>query len=189
MKKIFILSVILILTVCVLTSCAANDAQIPENDTSVFGSFKAEDLEGNTVTREIFAENKLTMVNIWGTFCGPCINEMPHLGALAKEYADKGVGIVGIVIDVADSRGNVDENILQDAVDIVALTNADYTHIVPSVEMFQKKLNSVFTYPETIFLDSQGNQVGERYIGARSKDDWALIIEQVLIEVQGGVNE
>ena len=114
---------------------------------------------------------------------------MPHLGALAKEYADKGVGIVGIVIDVADSRGNVDENILQDAVDIVALTNADYTHIVPSVEMFQKKLNSVFTYPETIFLDSQGNQVGERYVGARSKDDWALIIEQVLIEVQGGVNE
>ena len=43
-------------------------------------SFTAKDLDGNTVTEEIFAEKDLTVVNIWGTFCPPCIAEMPELG-------------------------------------------------------------------------------------------------------------
>ena len=48
----------------------------------VFGSFQAETLTGESVTEAALEESALTMVNIWGTFCGPCISEMPDLGAL-----------------------------------------------------------------------------------------------------------
>ena len=33
------------------------------------------------MTHEVFDDADLTVINIWGTFCGPCIQEMPDLGA------------------------------------------------------------------------------------------------------------
>ena len=52
--------------------------------------FTGEDLEGNKVdSKELFAKAKVTMINVWGTFCSPCIMEMPDLGELSREYADK----------------------------------------------------------------------------------------------------
>ncbi len=204
MKKTITMLLICLLSVLMLASCqqtetnqqngnsdpqqnvSADNADNGENnaDTSVFGTFTAKDLDGNEVTQDIFASNKLTMVNIWATFCGPCINEMPDLGELAAEYADKGVGIVGIPLDVTDEKGNIDSYLYNEAVDIVATTRAAYTHIVPVESMFVRKLASVTAVPETIFVDSQGNQVGDCYYGARSKAQWTEIIEELLGEVQ-----
>ena len=67
----------------------------------VFGNFNSVDVDGNKVSSEILKGKKVTMVNIWGTFCTPCIKEMPDLEKLNKEYADKGFQVVGIVCDVA----------------------------------------------------------------------------------------
>lgn len=204
MKKAIITVMVCLLSVLMLSSCqqtennqqngnsdpqqnvSADNADNAENaaDTSVFGTFTAKDLDGNEVTQDIFASNKLTMVNIWATFCGPCINEMPDLGELAAEYADKGVGIVGIPLDVTDEKGNIDSYLYNEAVDIVATTKAAYTHIVPVESMFVRKLASVTALPETIFVDSQGNQVGDCYYSARSKSQWTDIIEELLGEVQ-----
>ncbi len=204
MKKTIITVMVCLLSVLMLASCqqtennqqngnidpqqnvSADNADNGENnaDTAVFGTFTAKDLDGNEVTQDIFASNKLTMVNIWATFCGPCINEMPDLGELAAEYADKGVGIVGIPLDVTDEEGNIDSYLYNEAVDIVATTKAAYTHIVPVESMFVRKLASVTAVPETVFVDSQGNQVGDCYYGARSKAQWTEIIEELLGEVQ-----
>ncbi|HCL50382.1 MAG TPA: hypothetical protein DHW76_05185, partial [Clostridiaceae bacterium] len=35
--------------------------------------FKLKDLDGNELTESIFKNNKITMVNIWATYCGYCI--------------------------------------------------------------------------------------------------------------------
>lgn len=190
MKKILSM-VLVILTVAatafVFSGCN-NESDKTDDDIStteaVFGDFVATDLDGNTVTQEIFAQNKLTMVNIWATFCGPCINEMPELGELAEEYAEKGVAIVGIPVDVADGSGRIDEKLHSKATDIVSQTKADYVHIVPTADMIKRKLSSVYSVPETIFVDSQGNQIGESYVGARSKDKWEVIINELLGEIQ-----
>lgn len=34
---------------------------------------------------------KIVVINLWGTFCPPCITEMPELNSLAKKYRDKAV--------------------------------------------------------------------------------------------------
>ena len=70
-------------------------------------SFSSKDMAGNAVTSDIFAKNKLTMVNIWGTFCPPCIREMPDLAKLNSANKSKGVEVVGIPIDIVDEEGNV----------------------------------------------------------------------------------
>ena len=90
MKKLC--SILLITALCVsLVACGSknkekrqvnsivttmgNNASFP----SAVNVFSTTDLEGNTVTNDIFSQADLTVVNFWGTFCNPCINEMPEL--------------------------------------------------------------------------------------------------------------
>jgi len=65
-------------------------------------SFTTRDLYGNIVTEESLGEKQLFFVHIWGTWCGPCVNEMPDLAALAIEYGDR-VGFIGLLDDFSSN--------------------------------------------------------------------------------------
>lgn len=154
--------------------------------TPVFGeTFASEDLEGNAVDQTIFEGHDLTMVNIWATFCGPCLDEMPDLGELNTQYADQNFQIVGMVVDVLNQDLTYNEEQVALAKEVVEKTGASYTHLLPSTDLLMNKLIYVTGVPETVFVDSEGNQVGESYLGARSKEEWSEIIEELLAEVQG----
>ena len=43
-----------------------------------------------------FANGKVYVVEFWATWCGPCIQSMPHLAKLQTEFADKGVQVISI---------------------------------------------------------------------------------------------
>lgn len=144
---------------------------------TVFGTFESKTLDGEDVSQDIFSKADLTMVNIWGTFCGPCINEMPELGELSRQYADKGVQLVGIISDVSEPGDKTAE-------DIVSTAKADYTHIVASGDLQNGILKEVYAVPTTYFVDKDGNQVGEAYPGARDMAGWAQILDEMLSEVQ-----
>ena len=46
---------------------------------------------------------KPTLVNLWASWCAPCLKEMPELQAFASEQAANGVQVVGIALDDAAS--------------------------------------------------------------------------------------
>lgn len=50
-----------------------------------------------TLTNEDFS-NQIYLVDIWGTWCGPCIKEMPYLHKAYEEYQAKGFTIFSIAI-------------------------------------------------------------------------------------------
>ncbi len=179
MKKLFTLLPLLLATLLLISSCKGIEAAAD----GVLSSFTSEDLAGNQVDQSVLSGYKLTMVNIWATFCSPCIREMPDLGELHKEYADKGFQIIGIPADIANKKGEISQSLLKEAIEIINITKADYLHIVPSLSLYAAKISRVSSVPETIFVDEYGNQVGKSYIGARSKAAWAAIIEQLLEEV------
>ncbi len=143
-------------------------------------TFETAELDGMQVTNALFAESKVTMINIWGTFCPPCIREMPDLGKLSADYKDKGFKIVGVVVDAMDRYGNVDSKIKEDARKIIDKTKAGYLHIVPNVAMFYGFLRDMQVVPTTIFVDSDGRQIGEAVLGSRSYKDWKKIIDNLL---------
>src|SRR5690554_3153574 len=73
------------------------------------------DLYGNEVDQTIFKNSKLTLINVWATFCPPCLMEMPDLAELSREYNTKDVQIIGIVNDVYSPNQRVFERNLQTA--------------------------------------------------------------------------
>lgn len=151
----------------------------------VLSEFSAEDLYGNPVDSSIFAGYPINMINVWATFCGPCINEMPDLGELAAEYADRGVQIIGVVSDLAKRDGTYDEELTELARDIVEATGAAYLHLMPSPDLVEKKLQNIQAVPTTFFVDETGAAIGSAYVvGAQSKSDWEATLDALLAELE-----
>lgn len=137
-------------------------------------SFTATDLNGNTVTESIFSEKDLTVVNIWGTFCGPCVGEMPELGTWAQEMPDN-VQLIGLVIDVAGEEDTEHRDL---AVSIMEKAGADFTQIIANQD-FADILKDVYGVPTTIFVDKEGNIVGDAIVGA-DVDGYKQFVEEYL---------
>ncbi len=188
MKKILALILSVIMVALIFTSCGKSEVENEPTSVSgeitqnsgILSDFTTTDIDGNKVDASVLGGKKLTMVNIWATFCGPCINEMPDLGKISEEYADKGFQIIGIPVDVVDYYGNIDESQVELAREIIDETGAVYLHLLPSVSLNQAKLSQVTSVPETIFVDENGNQVGESYIGSRSEEQWKKIIDGLM---------
>ena len=136
-------------------------------------TFTAKDLDGNEVDQSVFANAKLTMMNIWATFCGPCINEMPELGELAAEGGTD-YQIIGVCADL-----NGTEDMLEDAKEIVSQTKANYLHLQPSEDLYPV-LTASSSVPVTFFFDSEGKLVGKGILGAQKKDTWSQVISERL---------
>lgn len=127
-----------------------------------FSEFTTNDINGNEVTESIFANKDLTVVNIWGTFCGPCINEMPELGAWEKELPDN-VQIVGLIVDISSTDN---ETQIAAVKQITEKADAGFVNLIGGNGAFDELISSIVGVPTTIFVDKSGNIVGEIIVGA-----------------------
>ena len=144
-----------------------------------FDSFVMRDFDDNEYTEDVFKGHKVTMINIWGTFCGPCIREMPELEEISEMYDEKDLKLIGLPGDLYGTDGVVNEDQLATAIDIMDKTGAKYTMLIPSMEIEAWLMDSIRFYPTTIFVDENGEHL--KFVeGANSKEDWIEIIEEVL---------
>lgn len=156
-------------------STQAEDTQTAQDDTvAAFPAFTATDLDGSTVTEGIFSEKDLTVLNIWGTFCGPCIGEMPELGEWAGEMPEN-VQIIGLIIDI---NGEEDTEHHDLAVEITRQAGVDFPNLIAN-EDFAPILKDVIGVPTTLFIDGEGNLVGDPIIGA-DVDGYKSFVEDYL---------
>ncbi|MBR1647715.1 MAG: TlpA family protein disulfide reductase [Selenomonadaceae bacterium] len=164
MAKKFFAAILLVVSI-LTTGCLDDAENLNENQNVAqamakqMPTFNAKNLDGKPVTNEIFASKKITVVNILGTFCPPCIGEMPELGELARNMpAD--AQLIGLVCDAQDGSEEIQEakKILRDA-------GANFVNIVPD-ENLLKFLSDVDAVPTTIFVNSKGEIVGRVIVGA-----------------------
>ena len=140
-----------------------------------FPEFKTTDTNGNEVTEKIFADKDITMVNVWGTFCGPCINEMPELQKI-YESLPKNANLIGIAADVPEGMKDGVDN----AKHIEEQTGVKYTNLTvsDSLASFTKQFYAV---PSTIFVDKDGNIIGDLVLGANI-DSYIENLQKVLTD-------
>lgn len=114
------------------------------------------------------------MVNVWGTFCPPCIAEMPDLGkleeTLQKEHAS---ALLGIVVDAGDA------DTIALAKGILADASARHLNIIPD-NTLQNFLSRFEYVPTTFFVDKSGHIVGETIIGGNSYDQYLSVVKDIL---------
>jgi thiol-disulfide isomerase/thioredoxin len=149
-----------------------------ENTDTVLGeampTFTTKDINGNTVTNDIFAKKKLTVVNVWGTFCGPCIEEMPELEAWSKKLSDD-VQIIGIVGDI---DGEKDTKHLSLAKKIIKKAGVSFTNLIMNDD-FKELMDGIIGFPTTFLVDQSGTIVGEPIVGAEI-DSYQSAVEAYL---------
>lgn len=137
------------------------------------------DLSKNPVKLgSLISGNKVTMLNFWGTFCGPCIGEMPDLGDLERKYKDQGFEILGLTSDIVDYQGNMDEDLIGEAEDIAADTGVTYPILITSKELLD--YTQLLAFPTTYFVDARGNMLRDPVVGSQSREAWEKIITELL---------
>lgn len=164
-----------------------------------FKSFEVTDLSGNQVTEAIFQKADVTLINIWGTFCGPCIDEMPALGEIDRSYRAQAdadgkvpfqiIGLVGDAI-MADENGYpiINPEIQKTAEDIASQTKADYVHLMPTGNFGLNVMGTgeIQYFPTSIFVDSEGTILkvngSDITVGGHNKAQWESLIADVLAQ-------
>lgn len=145
-----------------ISESAAQGASSSEEPAPIFITFEGTDLEGNAVSQDVFLQSKLTMVNVWATYCNPCLSEMPGLGELAAEYDPSEFQIIGIVSDVWEGE---DPSLVEE---LVRQTGANYPHLLFNDSIYQSLLAGVSGVPTTFFFDGEGAYLG-CMVGAMEK--------------------
>ena len=133
----------------------SSEIEKPSSDVNM-NSFSAKTLNDDTFTQENLAEYDLTMVNIWTTWCGPCIAEMPELQKLYEVLPDN-VNMITICAD-GDKESEL-------AKQIIEKSGCFFQTLYPNEQLEQALLNEVIAYPTTVFFDRNGNLVGEAELG------------------------
>jgi thiol-disulfide isomerase/thioredoxin len=125
---------------------------------------------------------KPLLVTFWATWCEPCRDEYPMLNELAKEYAPKGLHVVGVNLD--------------DDGDLILMRRfiARYNPVFPN---FRKKKGGEADFtqavlpgwngaiPASVFYAKDGRQIGH-LVGENNRDTYEAAIRTVLSSGDGG---
>lgn len=143
-----------------------------------FGEFSTVDTDGNTVTQEVFSDYDLTMVNIWATWCGYCIEEMPAFAEL-KDRLPENVNLITVCTD-ADTEAEL-------AAQVLDYAGANFQTLLVSDEMNAQLISYIYAFPTTYFLDGSGQAVGEPIVGVPSLDNPADAYYDYIVYLLNGM--
>ena len=130
-----------------------------------FPDFSFQDFQGKTRKLSEF-RGKYVLMDFWGTWCGPCIAEVPYLKSAYAKYKDRGFEILGMDNDeeIEKARGFIAEK---------AITWPQAT--TPSIKDLLEFRLRIKAYPSAVLLDPQG-----RVISLGLKDHLPLKEEKLL---------
>lgn len=162
------------------------DTSVNPEDVKSVGKFETTGIDGKTYTEKVFSDYDLTLVNCFTTWCSPCVNEMPDLDKLYQEMKEKGVGVVGMVIDSVGEDGTTDEDTVKKAQILKEKTGVTYPLMIPDAGNMNGRISGLSSFPESFFVDKDGNIVGEPIMGSKSLEDWKAAVEKQLEEIKAG---
>ena len=120
--------------------------------------FTLRDLDGRTISASSL-RGKVTLINFWATWCGPCRAEIPDLVKLQEKYRDT-LQIVGVLAE--------DESSTEVVRKFVADFKMNYAVVMPSHE-FEKKFTGMAALPTSFVIDREGRIV-QKHVGMLNRE-------------------
>ena len=135
---------------------------------STFPQFEGKDLDGNSVSSSLFADNAFTVVNFWFSGCKPCVDEMDDLNALNQRIQEQGGEVIGINTETLDGSADA----IATAKEILQTKGATYRNIYfDSSSDAGTFALGIMAFPTTYVFDRNGNAVGEPLLGGIDNAD------------------
>lgn len=145
----------------VLLALALGAAGCSAEESGGLQSFSAVTLDGGSFTQEDIRDKDLTILNIWGTYCGPCVREMPDLASFAQALPEN-VQFITVCVDVGNDPSTAEAILQQAGYEGITLVDGDGD--------FAALMSSIQVLPTTIFVDAEGNLVGDAIQGGGYED-------------------
>ncbi|MDZ4712377.1 MAG: TlpA disulfide reductase family protein [bacterium] len=120
-------------------------------------------------------KGKVVLVNLWATWCGPCIKEMPDLSKISNELKDKNFRMLGLNVFQQETSKKVE--------DFLKTNPVSYTILDGNTELVdafgEANGGNIEAVPTTFIIDKDG-KIAETIVGGRSKEAFLTIINKYL---------
>ena len=136
--------------------------------------FSLQDVAGEPIRKSDFA-GKLLIVDIWGTWCPPCRDEIPHFIALYQRYRPDGLEIVGL-----NQENGSPEAQAQKVREFQKKLGINYRCAIIT-EKVRSQVPKFDGFPTTLFFDRKGN-LRLHLVGYHEARDLQAAVENLLHE-------
>lgn len=153
-----VLFIVVILVYGLSTRQAVNTKQHLPRVGQPLADFTLPDLQGKTVQLGAL-RGKVVFINVWATWCKPCVDEMPTIQRLFEQLSPRGLEVLSVSLDPLGAQ-------------VVAPFMQTYQLTFPALldtKSQVEKLYGTTGVPESFIVDKQGRLV-EKIVGPR---DWA----------------
>lgn len=145
--------------------------------TDVFAKVNLKGLDDKPFTSENLKDAQITLFNVWGTTCAPCIIEMPDLEELNHSYEPGKIQVVGVLDDSLNDDGTLPKAVAGEAQEIIEKTGVTYPTLVPDETMSAFLNATIVGTPTTFFVDSNG-KILLTLTGAHSLESMKEYVDQ-----------
>ncbi|MEO8209928.1 MAG: redoxin family protein [bacterium] len=122
------------------------------------------DLKGNVV-----------LVNLWATWCGPCIKEMPDLSKISEELKDKDFKLLGMNVFQQEGSKKVEDFLKTNPVTYTVLDGNQEI-----VDAFSEADGANIEAVPTTFIIDKNGKIAETIIGGRNKESFLKSINKYM---------
>jgi peroxiredoxin len=153
--------IVAVLAVALLTaSHYMKDELFPVTVGSTAPDFRAKVLGENRYKTLADYKGKVVLLNVWATWCPPCLAELPSLQRLHEAYGDKGLKLVAV---------SIDDYVTEDSIRAFAKNLGITFEILHDSTHDIERVYQTTGYPETFVIGPEGT-IRKKWIGP---DDWS----------------
>lgn len=135
-------------------------------------AFSVQALDGSRLDQSTF-KGRITLVNFWATWCGPCIIETPELVGLQAEWSERPFRILGVSLDTY-----ADDEVHQFVEDM----EVQYPVFIDTVGLADD-FGGAYALPTTYLVDDRG-VIRTRYVGLFPLSDVRGTLDSLVTELE-----
>lgn len=163
--KTKLLTLVVLLTLGLTAAGCAPGAPSTSASTKL-ASFTATTLDDTTFTEADIAAKDLTVINFWSTTCRPCISEMPDIAEFEKKLPDNVQFVTACLFGEEDKR---------EAQGVIDASGFEGVTLLGGDGDYQSLCEQIQATPTTIFVNADGELVGDAIIGAQENFDDTML--------------
>ncbi len=126
---------------------------------------------------------KVVLIDVWATWCGPCIASIPHLARLTEKYREQGFEVIALSVDKG-RWSDVDPFVgKRSDINYSLAVPAGETDVHFSTLIDLNPLGNVAALPTAFVIDSEG-RLAAKFVGAGRYEEIESLIAKLIAEAR-----